>query len=71
MDGFEASTEVRRREVNSGEHVPIVAMTANAQPEDRAACMAAGMDDHVAKPVTLAELRRVLARWLPEHAPTP
>jgi signal transduction histidine kinase/CheY-like chemotaxis protein len=71
MDGFEASTEVRRREAGAGEHVPIIAMTANALPEDRAACMAAGMDDHVAKPVTLAELRRVLARWLPEHAPLP
>jgi signal transduction histidine kinase/ActR/RegA family two-component response regulator len=67
MDGFEASTEVRRREAGAGQHVPIIAMTANALPEDRDACLAAGMDDHVAKPVTLAELRRVLARWLPEN----
>jgi signal transduction histidine kinase/ActR/RegA family two-component response regulator len=68
MDGFEASTELRRRERGTGEHVPIIAMTANALPEDREACFAAGMDDHVAKPVTLAELRRVVHRWLPEHA---
>jgi signal transduction histidine kinase/CheY-like chemotaxis protein len=64
MDGFEATLEVRRRETLSGEHIPIVAMTANALPEDRRACQAAGMDDHVAKPVTLAELRRVIDRWL-------
>ncbi len=68
MDGFEASTELRRREQATGGHVPIIAMTANALPEDREACFAAGMDDHVAKPVTLAELRRVVQRWLPEHA---
>jgi signal transduction histidine kinase/ActR/RegA family two-component response regulator len=68
MDGFEASTELRRRELHSGGHIPIVAMTANALPEDREACFAVGMDDHVAKPVTLTELRRVLHRWLPERA---
>jgi signal transduction histidine kinase/ActR/RegA family two-component response regulator len=68
MDGFEASTEFRRREQSTGGHVPIIAMTANALPEDREACFAAGMDDHVAKPVTLGELRRVLDRWLPQHS---
>ena len=68
MDGFEASAELRRREQATGGHVPIIAMTANALPADREACLAAGMDDHVAKPVTLAELRRVLHRWLPQHA---
>jgi CheY-like chemotaxis protein len=43
-------------------------MTANARGEDRDACLASGMDDYVAKPVTLAELRRVIDRWLPETA---
>jgi CheY-like chemotaxis protein len=41
-------------------------MTANALPEDREACFAVGMDDHIAKPVKLAELQRVLSRWLPQ-----
>jgi len=65
MDGFEATHEIRRREKNgSARHVPIVAMTANARPEDREECLTAGMDDHLSKPVTLADLRAVLDRWL-------
>ena len=67
MDGLEASIELRRREVASGEHIPIIAMTANALPEDRRAAMTAGMNDYLAKPVTLAELQRVLERWLPHQ----
>jgi CheY-like chemotaxis protein len=68
MDGFEAAIEIRRREQATGVHVPIIAITANALPADREACFAAGMDDHVAKPVTLSELRRVVDRWLPAHS---
>jgi two-component system, sensor histidine kinase and response regulator len=67
MDGFEASAEIRRHEIRSRRHVPIVAMTANALNEDRDACLAAGMDDYVSKPVSLANLRIVLDRWLPLH----
>jgi signal transduction histidine kinase/DNA-binding response OmpR family regulator len=65
MDGFEAAAEIRRREIRSRRHVPIVAMTANALNEDRDACLAAGMDDYVSKPVSLANLRAVIVRWLP------
>jgi signal transduction histidine kinase/DNA-binding response OmpR family regulator len=65
MDGYEASAEIRRHEIRSRRHVPIVAMTANALNEDRDACLAAGMDDYVSKPVSLANLRIVLDRWLP------
>jgi CheY-like chemotaxis protein len=45
--------------------VPIIAMTAGAQVEDRQRCLAAGMDDDMAKPVKGGELERVLTRWLP------
>ena len=68
MDGFEASAEIRRAEIRSRTHVPIVAMTANALNEDRDACLAAGMDDYVSKPVSLQELRRVIERWIPATA---
>jgi signal transduction histidine kinase/DNA-binding response OmpR family regulator len=65
MDGYEAAAEIRRDEIRARRHVPIVAMTANALNEDRDACLAAGMDDYVSKPVSLANLRLVLDRWLP------
>jgi len=61
MDGVQATREIRRR----GESLPIVGVTANALPEDREACLAAGMDDFLPKPLTLASVARVLAH----HAP--
>ncbi|MCW5660459.1 MAG: PAS domain S-box protein [Burkholderiaceae bacterium] len=63
LDGLEASRQIRALSGLSG--IPIVAMTANAFAEDRAACLAAGMNDHVAKPVHAATLYDTLARWLP------
>jgi CheY-like chemotaxis protein/anti-sigma regulatory factor (Ser/Thr protein kinase) len=66
MDGFEATREIRLRE-GAERHTPIVAMTANAMAGDREACLAAGMDDYVAKPVRLEDLADALLRWLPQH----
>jgi PAS domain S-box-containing protein len=64
MDGYQATAEIRRRE-NDGRHVPIVAMTAGAMPEDRARCLAAGMDDHLAKPLMPADVAAALDGWTP------
>ncbi len=64
VDGFEATRLIRHQERANRNHVPIIAMTANAFKEDREACIAAGMDDYLAKPVRLKELREVADRWL-------
>jgi signal transduction histidine kinase/ligand-binding sensor domain-containing protein/DNA-binding response OmpR family regulator len=64
MDGFSATREVRRR-AQPGQHLPVIALTADATLEGRAACRAAGMDDHLAKPFTREALHAMLRRWLP------
>jgi signal transduction histidine kinase/FixJ family two-component response regulator len=69
MDGFQMAAELRRREAQSGHPgVPIIAMTASAMPADRERCLASGMNDHLAKPVRIAELSAALARWVPAAA---
>ncbi len=65
MDGFETVRRLRMREAEIGNgHLPVIAMTANAMSDDRAACMKAGMDDYMAKPVRFSTLERHLDRWL-------
>ncbi|WP_137167967.1 ATP-binding protein [Salinimonas lutimaris] len=64
MDGFEATQRIRNGE--AGErylNVPIIALTANAMKGDRETCVAAGMDDYIAKPFTQEELARVIGEW--------
>ena len=64
MDGFEATQRIRQWERDSGAaRVPIVALTAGAFAEDRARCLAVGMDDFLTKPIDLALLRRTLDQW--------
>ena len=67
MDGFSATAELRRREGPSN-RMPVIALTANATSEGREACLAAGMDDYLAKPFTRTALHTVLARWLPQES---
>ena len=66
MDGLDATRAIRAAEQRSSRpRVPITAMTANAFAEDRAACLEAGMDDYLPKPIKLADLRGMLERWVP------
>ncbi len=63
LDGYAATREIRARE-RTGEHIPIVALTANAMPKDELECRQAGMDDHLAKPIDREELARCLEHHL-------
>jgi len=65
LDGYEASRLIREREENGG-HTPIIAITANAMQGERDKCIAAGMDDYLAKPLRQAELAAAIDRWMPE-----
>jgi signal transduction histidine kinase/DNA-binding response OmpR family regulator/HPt (histidine-containing phosphotransfer) domain-containing protein/HAMP domain-containing protein len=62
MDGFEATAAIRAREKDMGGHVPIVALTAHALKGDREACLAAGMDEYLTKPIRTSELFEVITR---------
>jgi PAS domain S-box-containing protein len=64
LDGFAATRAIRAIEGSHRTRTPIVAMTANAMQGDREACLTAGMDDYLSKPVRSADLRRVIEHWL-------
>ena len=65
VDGLTVARAIRKAEVETGGHVTIVALTANALERDRRACLEAGMDDYLAKPLQIDSLRKVLERWIP------
>ena len=62
MDGYEATRRIRALEPAKA-CIPIIALTANVMAEDRAACMEAGMDDYLSKPVDPADLAAMLEAW--------
>jgi CheY-like chemotaxis protein len=63
MDGYETTRQLRALEIPGGYHTPIIAMTASAMESDRNACFAAGMDDFITKPVSMANLHKALQNW--------
>jgi two-component system sensor histidine kinase/response regulator len=68
MDGFEATAAIRKKEMNSGAHIPIIAMTAHAMRGDREKCLAAGMDGYVSKPIDVAALLHAIDLVAPSGA---
>jgi signal transduction histidine kinase/DNA-binding response OmpR family regulator len=77
IDGLEATAAIRKRELATGAHLPIVAMTANAMQGDKERCLAAGMDGYVSKPLNIKELLAVVQELIgrsenpPENAADP
>ncbi|HEU0122444.1 MAG TPA: response regulator [Bryobacteraceae bacterium] len=69
VDGYTATSQIRAQET-PGQHTPVIAMTAHAMDGDREACMAAGMDDYLPKPLDLQQLATMLTRWVPGPAKT-
>jgi CheY-like chemotaxis protein len=67
LDGFQVVRAIRERERATGGHLPVIALTAGARPEDRERCLAAGMDDYLSKPVRAAELFAAIERMVSSH----
>ena len=64
LSGYEATQKLRRLERHTGAHVPVIALTAHTTEDAHAASLAAGMDDHLSKPISPEALTETLDRWL-------
>ncbi len=63
MDGYQATEEIRKN--SKWDELPVIAMSANAMKEDINKCLAVGMNDHLAKPLDMNKLNRLLVKWIP------
>jgi two-component system, sensor histidine kinase and response regulator len=68
MDGFQATAAIREKEIRTGSHLPVIALTAHAIKGDRERCLAAGMDGYLTKPIRPRELDDVLESYLARRA---
>jgi signal transduction histidine kinase/CheY-like chemotaxis protein len=68
MDGLEATTAIRLKEKATGDHIPIVAMTAHAMKGDETRCLAAGMDGYISKPIRARDLIELVEKHAREKA---
>jgi signal transduction histidine kinase/CheY-like chemotaxis protein len=71
IDGLKATEKIRAAEQGTGRHLPIVAMTANAMHGDKEKCLEAGMDAYLTKPIDIASLREMLARFTSDRIERP
>jgi len=67
MNGLETTQTIRHMERRSGRRIPIVALTAHVTEGSREECIAAGMDDYLAKPIDAESVQKMLDKWLPGH----
>jgi two-component system, sensor histidine kinase and response regulator len=65
MEGLQAATGIRERELGTGAHIPIIAVTAHAMKGDRERCLVAGMDGYIAKPINPSEFAKVIQLTVP------
>jgi two-component system, sensor histidine kinase and response regulator len=65
MDGLQAAACIREKEIESGAHIPIIAVTAHAMKGDRERCLAAGMDGYISKPIKPGELAHAIQTTIP------
>ncbi len=63
MDGYEATKKIREHEKETGKHIPIIAMTAHAMKGDKEKCLAAGMDQYLAKPINTDEVVKLIREY--------
>jgi CheY-like chemotaxis protein len=69
MNGYEATHAIRASEHGTGQHIPIIALTASAMKGDREICLEAGMDDYLSKPISQQHLKEMLDRWSQTQVP--
>jgi len=68
MDGHKLVQNIRLEEYDKNDHIPVIAITANAMKMDQQHCLENGMDDFIAKPVMLEDLHQILKKWLPTYS---